>query len=172
MAKSHRSLRRMKVFALRNVRLSFAGIMFSIGMALVWPGGIRAETDALFSRMTDDSLWLFTSRGRTLRCEVARSSEKQQRGLMFRKQLAADACMAFVYNFDAIRTFRMKNTTIPLSVAFLDARFRVLAVKNMKALDESVTSSDMPTRVVLEANANWFQSAGIQPGDVFSPAPD
>lgn len=88
---------------------------------------------------------------------------------MFRTYLAPDECMVFVYAYPAIRSFRMKDTLIPLSIAFLDARFQVISIRTLRARDDSVVTSDAPALYVLEANAGWFARANVRPGDTLVP---
>jgi len=125
-----------------------------------------ATLPAALANATDESRLTFVSGEYRLNCEVARSQEKQRRGLMFRQGLAQDACMAFVYTHSAIRSFHMRDTRLPLSIAFLDSSLRVISVKNLRPLDEWPVSSDAPVRVVLEANLHWFKTAGVRAGSL------
>ena len=69
-------------------------------------------------------------------------------------------------------TFWMKNTLIPLSVAFLDKNGVILEIHDMKPLDETITRSDSDQMAyALEMNLHWFTLNGIKPGDKIDPPP-
>jgi hypothetical protein len=61
----------------------------------------------------------------------------------------------------------MKDTRIPLSIAFLDESGRVLAIEDMAPLDETLHPSPGPVRYAIEANQGWFERNGIRAGDKF-----
>jgi hypothetical protein len=100
----------------------------------------------------------------TLTVEVADDDGERQLGLMYRDRLDADAGMVFVYPDDAIRRFWMKDTRIPLSIAFLDSAGVVVHVADMRPLTEQTTSSMLPARYAVEANLGWFAAHGVAPG--------
>ena len=103
-----------------------------------------------------------------LNVEVADTPAKHERGLMDRDALAPDAGMLFVYPAAEPHEFWMKNTLIPLSIAFLDDRGTVLNVVDEMAPKD--TSKRYPSkgaaRYAVEANKGWFKNAGVKPGDV------
>ncbi|MFA9461053.1 DUF192 domain-containing protein [Thiohalorhabdus methylotrophus] len=101
-----------------------------------------------------------------LHAEVAATPEAHRRGLMGREHLGADSGMLFVWRRSGSRTFWMKNTPLPLSVAFLDDRGRILNIEAMAPLREDRHyRSRGAARFALEANRGWFRRHGVEPGD-------
>jgi uncharacterized membrane protein (UPF0127 family) len=108
----------------------------------------------------------------TLNAEIAATPAQRERGLMFREKLADNDGMMFLMPSIAPATFWMKNTLIPLSVAFLDRNGIILEIHDMKPLDESITASESKqVAYALETNVHWFALNGIKPGDKITPAP-
>lgn len=101
-----------------------------------------------------------------LYCEVARTEKEKLRGLMFRKKLDPNGCMIFLYEKPLILSFWMKNTEIPLSIAFVNEQFRLMEIYDMKPFDESVISSTTYAMYAMETNRGWFRKHYIYPGSV------
>lgn len=110
----------------------------------------------------------FTSAGNeaVLFVEVADSPEERQQGLMHRESLPEDAGMLFVYEEDTGTGFSMRNTTIPLSIAFVTAGGVIVDIQDMEPLSEEVHRSPQPYRYAVEANQGWFGDNGVEVGDV------
>ncbi len=101
--------------------------------------------------------------------EFASTPEQRQVGLMNRPALAQDAGMLFVFPDDQQRSFWMRNTLIPLSIAYIDAQFKILNIEDMQALDDQTFHlSQGPARYALEVNQGWFANNNIKPGDMVS----
>jgi uncharacterized membrane protein (UPF0127 family) len=89
--------------------------------------------------------------------EVVSKPEDRTLGLMYRRSLAPDSGMLFVFDEDEFQRFWMKNTLIPLSIAY---------ILEMAPLDTTTPyASTKPVRYALEMNSGWFQAKGIKPGD-------
>lgn len=101
----------------------------------------------------------------TIQVEVADSSQERTMGLMYRDSLAADTGMVFVYPDSEVRQFWMKDTRIPLSIAFVDGAGIIVHIADMKPLDTRTTSSEKPAQYALEVNQGWFVDHGIKVGD-------
>jgi uncharacterized membrane protein (UPF0127 family) len=100
-----------------------------------------------------------------LEVELADTEAKKERGLMFRKSLPENSGMLFVFDPPAPATFWMKNTRIPLSIAFVDNQGRILEVRSMQPLDETFISSiSNAVAYALEVNAGWFERHGVRLG--------
>jgi uncharacterized protein len=100
-----------------------------------------------------------------LRAELADTESKRERGLMFRRSLSENSGMLFVFDPPAQAAFWMKNTPIPLSIAFLDNQGRILEIRSMKPLDETVIwSASNAVAYALEVNEGWFDHHEIQTG--------
>lgn len=100
-----------------------------------------------------------------IRVEVANTEKSMRKGLMFRDRLAEDSGMVFVYSMPDIQAMWMKNTRIPLSVAFADANGRILNIEDMEPHSEKAHSSKGAAAYALEMNRGWFRQRGIGPGD-------
>jgi hypothetical protein len=99
--------------------------------------------------------------------EVARTDEEHERGLMFRKELAEDAGMLFVFPEAAPRTFWMKNTLLPLDMIFIDEAGVVAGVvRDAEPLTLAPRSPgpDVAARWVLEVRGGWAARHGVAPG--------
>ena len=105
--------------------------------------------------------------GHTLWAEVADEEPERQKGLMFRHEMAENVGMLFVFDAPHTSSFWMKNTPLPLSIAFLDEEKRVLNIERMAPYDDrSRHESKGLALYALEANQGWFEKRGIKPGDV------
>lgn len=104
--------------------------------------------------------------GQTLDTEVAASPDQQQRGLMFRESMPENHAMLFVFEGPRQASFWMRNTRIPLSIAYLDAAGNILEIHDMQPFDEtSIRSRSAAVAFALEVNQGWFRKQGIGPGD-------
>jgi len=101
----------------------------------------------------------------TVRVEIAVSAAEQARGLMYRRDMNWNKGMLFVYDDDRILSFWMKNTFIPLSIAFLDSQGRILHIAQMQPQSKTSHRSPVPARYALEMNLGWFEKAGVKVGD-------
>lgn len=101
---------------------------------------------------------------RSIRCEVANDEGTRQLGLMYRHALADDRGMIFVFSDEQVRDFWMKNTFIPLDIVYLDNTGKVVAIRQMKARDETSVSSDAPAQYAIEVNAGAARQAGVKEG--------
>ncbi|MDR1216532.1 MAG: DUF192 domain-containing protein [Treponema sp.] len=101
----------------------------------------------------------------SLAAEVAETTEERQRGLMFRKSLADGKGMLFVFERDQILSFWMKNTYIPLSIAFIAGDGRIVEIHDMEPLSLASVRSSRSCRYALEAPLGWFTRAKINIGD-------
>ena len=99
-----------------------------------------------------------------IKAEYADTFQTRARGLMNREKLAQNAGMLFRFDETDKQCMWMKNTLIPLSVAFLDETGAIINVADMKPHDESSHCSTRPSRYALEMNRGWFAERGIKPG--------
>ena len=140
-----------------------AGAVFAAGAAGTIHRGAAAPT---FGRGTAT---LSTSTGNVvLSVEIASTDRQRQRGLMHRRSLGAKAGMVFAYESPASGGFWMKNTLIPLDIAFYDVRGRILRTLRMqpcKADPCPIYSPGVSYRGALEVNAGSFRRWGVSRGD-------
>lgn len=100
-----------------------------------------------------------------LTTEVACSNEKRSYGLMNRNTIPEDTGMIFFFSHPAKQAFWMKDTLIPLSIAFVDEHWTIIDIREMKALDETPVISNGKALYAIEANQNWFSNRSIKVGD-------
>jgi len=96
--------------------------------------------------------------------EVAATPREREIGLMYRFNLPADHGMLFVFPEPQPLAFWMRNTFIPLSIAFIDAEGRILNVEDMAARDESTVPSRGAALYALEMRKGWFAERNLGPG--------
>ena len=96
--------------------------------------------------------------------EVAADNPHRMRGLMHRRSMAANQGMLFVFPLAANHCMWMRNTLLPLSVAFLDEDGRILNIENMQPQTEDNHCAVKAARYALEMNLGWFAQRGIKPG--------
>jgi len=106
-----------------------------------------------------------------IHAEVAADMGSRMQGLMHRKSMAANNGMLFIFDDASTQCMWMKNTFIPLSVAFLDQRGTILNIEDMKPQTEQSHCSSGPARYALEMNQGWFAKKGIKAGAKLSGSP-
>jgi hypothetical protein len=99
-----------------------------------------------------------------IRAEVANTFDARARGLMFRKALAPNSGMLFVFPELTAHCMWMRNTYVPLSVAFMDEQGTIVSIHDMKPHDETSHCAAKPARFALEMNQGWFAQKGIKAG--------
>jgi uncharacterized membrane protein (UPF0127 family) len=99
-----------------------------------------------------------------IQAEVANTMSSRAQGLMQRKSMAQGAGMLFLFDESAGHCMWMKNTLIPLSVAFIDEHGEIANIADMQPLDETSHCAQRPARYALEMNQGWFKKRGIGPG--------
>lgn len=100
-----------------------------------------------------------------LQAEVADSEEERSHGLMFRTGMPEDHGMLFVFAEPGQYCFWMRNTLIPLAIAFIDDEGRIVDMAEMQARDDRTHHCPRkPVRMALEMNKGWFTTRGIAPG--------
>ncbi len=98
--------------------------------------------------------------------EIAKTPEQQERGLMFRKEMADDAGMIFPQDSDRVMSFWMKNTYIALDMLFVESDGRISHIKpDATPLTETTIPSGGPIRAVIELNGGIAAKLGIHVGD-------
>lgn len=100
-----------------------------------------------------------------VRVEIADTDAERHTGLMGRTALAEDAGMLFVFDQEQTFSFWMRDTLIPLSVAYIDAEGRIVGIQDMQPLDETLHPSSEPAQYALEVNQGFFEARGVTVGD-------
>ncbi len=96
--------------------------------------------------------------------EIAESGAASQRGLMGRDSLPEDYGMLFVYDNERTLSFWMRNTKIPLDIAFIDRNGLIVDIQQMEPFDEESTLSAAPAMYALEMEQGWFDARGVAVG--------
>ena len=112
---------------------------------------LRADTDSVLA---------------DLDIEIAETDYETQTGLMYRESMEDTQAMWFVFDSEAMHSFYMKNTLLPLDILFVNAELEIVTVaKNAQPLDEAGISSWLPVRYVLEIKAGLADKWGVSQGD-------
>ncbi len=106
-----------------------------------------------------------------IQVEVASTPESQQIGLMYRTSMGANAGMLFAFRDKAGHCFWMRNTLIPLSIAFIGDDGRIVNIEEMQAQTENNHCPQKPVRFALEMNQGWFTQKKIKPGSLIEGLP-
>ncbi|TVP81374.1 DUF192 domain-containing protein [Thioalkalivibrio sp.] len=117
-------------------------------------GGARAELPTEELKVADQILTV----------EIAATPQAMARGLMYREYMPEAHGMLFIWPGDQVVAMWMKNTLIPLSVAFIDRDFRVLNIADMEPRSLRTHASHGPARYALEVNQGWFGRHGVETG--------
>lgn len=104
-------------------------------------------------------------KGKQLDVELADTWDLRAQGLMWRKELCTDCGMLFEFDRTRMISMWMKNTLIPLDVAFFEAGGKIIDIKQMQPLDLTSVPSSAPVYYALEMNQGWFAKNGIKEGD-------
>jgi uncharacterized protein len=142
----------------RFSRSCFSGIRGAAFAGLIlWMGSTWAQQPALPTIKLSAGIYV-------IQAEVASTTATRSQGLMRRKSMAQGAGMLFLFDESAGHCMWMKNTLIPLSVAFIDERGQIVNIADMQPLDETTHCASRPVRYALEMNQGWFKKRGIVPG--------
>lgn len=135
-------------------------LVFATLLPLALAGGASSQVKL-------ETLTIVTAGGRqTFQVEVMENDEQRARGLMFRREMAADRGMLFDFKKVQPVAFWMKNTYIPLDMIFIDERGEIVNIaENTEPLSERSVPSGRPVLGVLEVNAGISRKYGIKAGD-------
>ncbi len=103
-----------------------------------------------------------------IEAEVAADQQNRMTGLMNRKAMPPQRGMLFVFPEKNTHCMWMRNTFLPLSVAFLDEEGRIINIEDMQPQTEDNHCAKVPARYALEMNLGWFSQRGIKPGTKLS----
>ena len=138
------------------------------GGATVEPAVIEEARASAQPELPAVTLVIKTSAGEAVevRAEVADERAERQTGLMGRTDLAQDAGMLFVFGWERNLSFWMRNTLIPLSIAYIAADGRIVDIQDMEPLDDDPPpyASAEPAKYALEVNQGFFAERGVEVG--------
>jgi uncharacterized membrane protein (UPF0127 family) len=106
-----------------------------------------------------------------VQAELAVTPEQQATGMMFRTSMGTNEGMLFVNDDAGVRCFWMRNTLVPLSIAFIADDGTIVNTADMEPRSEKSHCSAQPVRFALEMNLGWFAKRGIKPGAKISGKP-
>lgn len=132
----------------------------------------KRVTAALASLLLSTSVWAqsampvieLTAGMYRIEAEVAANDQNRQVGLMNRTAMPQQRGMLFVFPKENTHCMWMRNTLVPLSVAFIDADGFIINIENMQPQTEDNHCAKVPARYALEMNLGWFAQRGIKPG--------
>ena len=138
-------------YALQSLRSSFISLLLLTAPAVMAQSMPVMELRAGFHR---------------IEAEVAANQPARMQGLMQRRSLGPNQGMLFVFPFRDRHCMWMRNTLIPLAVAFLDEEGKILNIEEMKPQTENNHCAASAARFALEMNAGWFKAKGLKAGSV------
>lgn len=137
--------------------MRFRSILYALLTALQQGAPAHAQQPQL-------PLVRLTAGMQVVQAEVADSFGSRMQGLMQRRSLAPNHGMLFLFDADDRQCMWMKNTLIPLSVAFIDAHGAIINIADMQPHSEETHCSARPVRYALEMTQGWFRDKGVKPG--------
>jgi len=131
-----------------------------IALLLLACGGHKAETTVL------------DVDGHAVTVEIVANDEDRAKGLMHRTSMGADEGMLFVYPEEKPRSFWMKDTPLPLTIAYADRHGVIVKIADMEPYNTERVQSLYPAMYALEMNRGWFAAHDVIEGDRISRIPD
>ena len=144
-----------------NLAARTALTVLTIGMAT----GTAAQQPQKFSTVS------LTAGINLIKAEVAAAPAEREQGLMFREKMPQNEGMVFVFEGPAEVCMWMKNTLLPLSVAFIDGNGKIVNIEEMKAQTLDSHCAKSLVRYALEMNAGWFKQKNIKSGTLIEGLP-
>ncbi len=108
---------------------------------------------------------------RRIHVEVAANRADRNLGLMYRESLPEDHGMLFIFPVEKLRSFWMKNTPLPLSIAFADSGGKIVHIADLEPHSTEPVWSERPAKLALEMNRGWFARRGVFVGDAIQGIP-
>jgi hypothetical protein len=106
-----------------------------------------------------------------IQAEIAATEAQRQQGLMYREKMGPNEGMVFLFEAPAGVCMWMKNTILPLSVAFIDEHGKIVNIEDMQPQTTDSHCAAKPVRYALEMNKGWFKQKNIKPGTLIRGLP-
>lgn len=151
----------------RAARTCALGLALGLGLALPAAHAQDPQSQAM-PRLPTVKL---TAGMHVIQAELAARPEHRARGLMFREQLGANEGMLFIFDDTAIQCMWMRNTLIPLSVAFIADDGTIVNIEDMQPKTEDSHCGSRRLRYALEMSEGWFARRGLKAGTVIRGIP-
>ncbi len=156
-SKSHRPVNNFET----NYFTKWIPVLVAAGLAITCATG-RAQTEA----QPPLPVTMLQLGGKTVRAETADNDSERTCGLMFRKSLGIDCGMLFVMPQTGPVAFWMRNTEIPLSIAYIDPNGTIMELHDLEPHNETTVRSEFPRiAYALEMPQGWFTKNNIWPGE-------
>lgn len=152
----------------RRTFILLLGVLLSYNACKEAPKKVVTTAPIKFTKEGELSIYKVPTDSLTaqLHIEIADSDYETQTGLMYREVMAENQGMLFIFPNEAMRSFYMKNTKIPLDIIYIDKELRIGSIqKNAQPLDEVGLPSETPAQYVLEVNAGLADKWDLQKGD-------
>jgi len=104
----------------------------------------------------------------TLYVEISYTEDEREIGLMFREKLDENRGMLFIFENEKLLLFWMRNTKVPLSIAFINSKEIIVDIQDMEPMTETEHRSRFPAIYALEVNQGWFKKHNVRIGDTVS----
>lgn len=138
--------------------------MFLVIIFLLLLVNFISAKEKMFSLKTN--VYIINEKGtNTFVCEVAKTTEEWQKGLMFRQKINSNEGMIFIFPYDTYLSFWMKNTYLPLAIIFIDSSKKVSDVFFPEPLSTKEVTSSKPCRYTLEILSNSAVIINVKKGD-------
>lgn len=151
-----------------SIRHAERTIASQTNATVTYSSGLRQAKTATVSEATPQMNLLRTQlriRQARANVQVASTADSREVGLMYRRSLANNEGMLFVFEAPNIQCFWMRNTYIPLTAAFIDSHYQIITISDMQPLTEQSHCSTQPAQYVLEMPQGWFKQQHINIGD-------
>ncbi len=143
-------------------------VLFAVCAVLVFAGGGGDDCPQAAGGKTQENaaveLFPLVIGDFSLSVEVADTSQRRSLGLMFRRELPADRGMLFVFPEPDMYCFWMRNTFIPLDIAFINEDWIIVDIQSMYPLSEELVCPPVEVLYALEVNQGWFEEKSIANG--------
>lgn len=142
-------------------KITFILLLSILSMSLLSCQSKKLETKDLTISKADGSTV-------TVKAEIADKEETRNYGFMNRKHIPDGTGMLFIFEYDQLLSFWMKNTPHPLSIAYIDARGQIRDIFDMTPFSLASVKSTVSVRYALEVPQGWFDKVGVKVGDIVS----
>jgi uncharacterized membrane protein (UPF0127 family) len=154
---------------LSNMSRKIAAVSIAMMLMLSFHGSAGAfkvdENDAQQPSSQQEKIPLSFSNGTEISVEFANDPQSRALGLMYRREMCEDCGMLFKFDSVRIASIWMKNTYIPLDLAYINAFGKIVDIKQLTPHDLTSVPSSVPVLYALEMNQGWFESKGLSVGD-------
>jgi len=126
----------------------------------------KALEQLIENALSDESKVVVSFSNKTIVVEFADSAQERALGLMYRRSMCTDCGMLFEFDNKKIGSIWMKNTYIPLDLAYIDSDGTIIDIFQLAPFDLTPVMSSQPVLYALEMNVGWFAKHDIKPGHV------